>query len=33
MEIFLDEKVSDWGTGDEDVPPSLSTGGFEFDAR
>jgi hypothetical protein len=33
MEIFLGMEVSDWGTGDEDVPPSLSTGGFEYEAR
>ena len=31
MEIFLGVAVSDWGTGNSDVPPSLSTGGFEFD--
>lgn len=31
MEIFLGGVVSDWGTDDADVPPSLSTGGFEFD--
>ena len=31
MEIILGEAPSSWGTGDDDVPPSLSTGGFAFD--
>jgi hypothetical protein len=31
MEITLGPAPSSWGTGDGDVPPSLSTGGFSFD--
>ena len=31
MEITLGMEPSNWGTGDNDVPPSLSTGGFEFE--
>ena len=31
MEITLGEVPSTWGTGDDDVPPSLSMGGFAFD--
>jgi len=31
MEITLGESPSSWGTGDDDLPPSLSTGGFAFD--
>ena len=31
MEITLGMEPSEWGTGEADVPPSLSTGGFEFD--
>lgn len=33
MEIFLGQVVSDWGTAEYDIPPSLSTGGFKYDAR
>jgi hypothetical protein len=32
MEITLGSEPSIWGTGAEDVPPSLSTGGFAFDS-
>jgi hypothetical protein len=31
MEITVGPVPGEWGTGDEDVPPSLSTGGFAFD--
>jgi len=31
MEITLGSEVSNWGTGEKDVPPSLSTGGFAYD--
>ena len=31
MEITLGKEPSMWGTGEGDVPPSLSTGGFEFE--
>lgn len=31
MEINLGSQPSDWGTGIHDLPPSLSTGGFEYD--
>lgn len=31
MEITLGNEVSAWGTGEDDVPPSLSTGGFEYE--
>jgi len=31
MEITLGSAPSRWGTGDNDVPPSLSTGGFKYD--
>jgi hypothetical protein len=31
MEITLGKEVSVWGTGEDDVPPSLSTGGFEYE--
>jgi len=31
MEIWMGTQESGWGTGIDDVPPSLSTGGFEFD--
>jgi putative alpha-1,2-mannosidase len=32
MEITVGPEPSIWGTGEDDVPPSLSTGGFSFDA-
>jgi hypothetical protein len=31
MEIYMGSEPSIWGTGEADVPPSLSTGGFGFD--
>ena len=31
MEITLGSEPSEWGTGETDIPPSMSTGGFEFD--
>jgi putative alpha-1,2-mannosidase len=31
MEITVGPVPGEWGTRDEDVPPSLSTGGFAFD--
>jgi hypothetical protein len=31
MEIVLGDVPSAWGTGPDDVPPSLSTGGFKFE--
>jgi len=33
MEITLGKTPSEWGTGEADLPPSLSTGGFAFDAE
>jgi len=31
MEITLGAEPSEWGTRENDVPPSLSTGGFAYD--
>jgi hypothetical protein len=32
MEITLGRTPGTWGTGEGDVPPSLSTGGFGYDS-
>jgi len=31
LEITVGPEPSEWGTGEDDVPPSLSTGGFAYD--
>jgi len=33
MVITFGSVPSEWGTRDEDLPPSLSTGGFAFDGN